>query len=56
MATVGKTPAARFENERTCSDLQALKSGPRPGGSIPDRGLSIGGLKEPMNANHTLPA
>ena len=54
--TAGKAPAARFENERTCSDLQALKSSPRPGGSIPNRGLSIGGLKEPMMANPTLPA
>jgi hypothetical protein len=31
MTTAGKEPAARFENERTCSDLQALKSSPRPG-------------------------
>jgi hypothetical protein len=45
MTTAGKAPAARFENEWTCSDLQALKSSPRPGGSIPNRGLSIGGAK-----------
>ena len=52
----GKAPAARFENERTCSDLQALKSSPRPGVQSLTEGFPSGGLKEPMMANPTLPA
>ena len=46
MTAIGKAPPARFENERTCSDLQALKSSPRPGGQSQTEGFPSGGLKD----------